>query len=190
MIPCLHKDDLSTFYTYLDRSTTYFEYGSGGSTYHAYLRPNIRKIYSVESDRRWYNEVKNKVTDERLVYYLNDMECAPNNWGYPGPTCPTEQKIKYSSYLPNLSPEERNSIDLVMIDGRFRVACLLKCYGQVSEECVFLFDDFWNRPQYHIVLTYFESIDPYMNRQMAVLKQRKNMVVPKDIIKQYELVTN
>ena len=39
------------FYQYLYRETVYFEYWSGGSTYQANLRPNVQKIYTVESDK-------------------------------------------------------------------------------------------------------------------------------------------
>ena len=36
------------FYKYLNNTSVYFEYGSGGSTYQASTRKNIKKIYSVE----------------------------------------------------------------------------------------------------------------------------------------------
>ena len=51
MIPELSENDMKMFYRYLDNSTIYFEYGSGGSTYQASLRQNIKKIYTVESDK-------------------------------------------------------------------------------------------------------------------------------------------
>ena len=55
MIPELSANDMKMFYRYLDKATIYFEYGSGGSTYQANLRPNIQKIYTVESDKTWIN---------------------------------------------------------------------------------------------------------------------------------------
>lgn len=43
----------SSFYKYLYNTNVYFEYGSGGSTYQASIRKNIKTIYSVESDISW-----------------------------------------------------------------------------------------------------------------------------------------
>ena len=50
MEPNLSKNDKKLFYKYLDNTNVYFEYGSGGSTYQASIRKNIKTIYSVESD--------------------------------------------------------------------------------------------------------------------------------------------
>lgn len=50
MDPSFSKNDLNMFYKYLDKATNYFEYGSGGSTYQASIRVNIKYIVSVESD--------------------------------------------------------------------------------------------------------------------------------------------
>ena len=48
MNPHLSKNDKKMFYKYLDKANVYFEYGSGGSTYQASIKNNIKKIYSVE----------------------------------------------------------------------------------------------------------------------------------------------
>jgi len=53
MEPHLSKNDKKIFYKYLDNANVYFEYGSGGSTYQASIRKNIKTIYSVESDITW-----------------------------------------------------------------------------------------------------------------------------------------
>ena len=42
----------------------------------------------------------------------------------------------------NLSEEEQKEIDLVFIDGRFRIACCLKCFDIISDNCYIAFDDF------------------------------------------------
>ena len=49
MEPYLATNDKLMFYKYLDKSSIYFEYGSGGSTYQASIRNNVLKIYSVET---------------------------------------------------------------------------------------------------------------------------------------------
>ena len=45
MEPLLKDNDKLMFYKYLNNANTYFEYGSGGSTYQASIRDNIKKIY-------------------------------------------------------------------------------------------------------------------------------------------------
>ena len=72
--------------------------------------------------------------------------------------------------------------DLVLIDGRFRVACCLKCPAKVP----ILFDDFLGRPQYHSVLDYFQIVEQV--GRMVVLN--KTAPVPPDIVAKYELIAD
>lgn len=44
MKPYLSQNDEQMFYNYLDKANFYFEYGSGGSTYQASIRNNIKKF--------------------------------------------------------------------------------------------------------------------------------------------------
>lgn len=104
MEPSLSKNDKIMFYEYLDNSNIYFEYGSGGSTYQANIRPNITKIYSVESDKEWYDLQKKS---SKMTMFYNEMDAKPKNWGYPGPKSTPEQQKKYSNYMKNLSKEEQ-----------------------------------------------------------------------------------
>ena len=89
-----------------------------------------------------------------------------------------------------MSKEEQDSIDLVFIDGRFRVACCLKCYDIISEKCLIAFDDFLDREYYHIVLEYFDIIEHTEDNRMAILKKKKNLNIPKELVEKYELVPN
>ncbi len=75
-----------------------------------------------------------------------------------------------------------------MIDGRFRVACCLKCFDKINQDCLIIFDDFLNRPQYHIVLDYYEIIEKTIDNTMVVL-QKKNHIknIPDELIQKYEL---
>jgi len=61
MEPHMSENDKKIFYKYLNNANYYFEYGSGGSTYQASIRNNIKKIYSVESDLMWHNSLKQKI---------------------------------------------------------------------------------------------------------------------------------
>lgn len=196
MEPWLADDDKKLFYKYLDNINVYFEYGSGGSTYQASIRKNIKTIYSVESDIIWQKKLKKTITNTNINYIFNEMDTKPNNLGRPGKNATNIQKINYSNQITKLSKEEQNSIDLILIDGRFRVACCLKCYDIIKNNCLIAFDDFLNRPEYHIVLEYFDIIEKSKDNSMVekskdnsmvILKKKKDVNIPKELIEKYEL---
>ena len=189
MIPELRANDVKMFYRYLDNSTVYFEYGSGGSTYQANLKPNIQKIYTVESDKTWMDKLNSVITNNsKITYIYNEMGTKPHTWGYTSGRCLKTDLINYSEHMRNLSIEERSKIDLVMIDGRFRVACCLKCFDIINDECYIIFDDFLNRKNYHVVLDYYDIIEKTEDKRMVVLRKKNNVSIPDELIKKYELI--
>lgn len=191
MDPWLEANDKLMFYRHLDKAKVYFEYGSGGSTYQANIRENIVKIYSVESDMQWFNTLKQKVKTNKIIFFFNEMDARPNTWGNPGPKSNEKQWINYSNHIRNLTKGEQSEIDLLMIDGRFRVACCLKSFGVIREDCLIAFDDFLNRKHYHIVLDYYDVVEKTKDNRMVILKKKKNIKsIPEYIIKKYELIAN
>lgn len=188
MEPHLAKNDKVLFYKYLDNATVYFEYGSGGSTYQASIRANIRKIYSVESDIEWQKRLVNTITSNTITYMFNEMDTRPNTWGNPGPNSTLTQHIQYSNQIKNLTREEQQTIDLVCIDGRFRVACCLKCFDSIGPDCVIAFDDFLDRKYYHVVLEYYTILEETSDNRMVILQKKQGVsCIPEELIKQYEL---
>jgi hypothetical protein len=191
MKPLFALNDTQMFYNYLNKSKIYFEYGSGGSTYQASIRNNIVKIYSVESDIKWQNILKENIISNNVTYFYNEMNVLPNTWGNPGPNSTHLQHINYSNYLIKLTLEEQQSIDFILIDGRFRVACCLKCFDIINLDCLIAFDDFLNRPQYHVVLQYYDIVEKTIDNRMVILKKKKCIdFIPEELIKKYELVAN
>jgi hypothetical protein len=116
------------------------------------------------------------------------MDTKPNTWGNPGKNATNIQKINYSNQITKLSKEEQDSIDLILIDGRFRVACCLKCYDVIKDNCMIAFDDFLPRPHYNIVLEYFDIVEKTTDNRMVILKKKKNVDIPKELIEKYELI--
>jgi hypothetical protein len=189
MKPHLEVNDEKMFYKYLDKSKVYFEYGSGGSTFQASIRKNINKIYSVESDKEWQNKLEQIIQSGNVTYFFNEMDTRPNTWGYPGANSNTLQHKNYSDHIRNISKEEQENIDLVFIDGRFRVACCLKCFDVINSECFIAFDDFLNRKEYHIVLNFYNIIERTSDNRMVILQKKKNVsTIPEHLIKKYELI--
>lgn len=189
MEPSLAPNDKLMFYKYLDNSKIYFEYGSGGSTYQASIRNNITKIYSVESDKEWRNILQQNIKSNNITYFYNEMNVQPNTWGRPGPNSTETQHKNYSNHIRKLKKTEQENIDLILIDGRFRVASCLKCFDAINPNCLIAFDDFLNRSSYHIVLDYYDIVEKTIDNRMVILKKKpfKNSV-PKNLIEKYELI--
>lgn len=182
MEPAIKPLDKILFYKYLDKATHYMEFGSGGSTYQASIRPNIKSITVVESDLEWINKLQTKIIHPSIQYNYIDIQAVKNNWGYPGKSCSLEDMKKYSDI------KSRPDTDLVLIDGRFRVACCLKLFEQLGESSVIAFDDFLNRKYYHIVLDYYDIVEQTTNNSLVIL-QKKHCIGPSiDLISKYESV--
>jgi hypothetical protein len=186
MEPHMKPLDRGLFYKYLDTATAYLEFGSGGSTYQASLRPGISHIISIESDYEWHSKLKGLIPrKEGVDLRFCDMKTLPHTWGYPGKDSTAEDWKKYSD-VP-LDPSVR--INFVLIDGRFRVACCLKCFG--IEDCRIAFDDFLDRPQYHAVLEFFEIVEQTADRTMVILKKKRDCTPPSlELIERYERIPN
>jgi protein O-GlcNAc transferase len=191
MEPSFKIKDKQMFYKYLNKCKIYFEYGSGGSTYQASIRYNITKIFSVESDKEWLNILQKKISSKNVIHLFNEMNVQPNTWGHPGPNSTQLQRINYSNHIKKLTLEEQQSIDLILIDGRFRVACCLKCFDIINQDCLIVFDDFLDRPKYHVVLDYYDIVEHTTDTSMVILQKKKGIqLIPEELIKQYELISH
>ena len=191
MEPHILPKDKELFYRYLNAATNYFEFGSGGSTVQASLRPNIQRIYSVESDSAWYTKVKSSLQKEGVQLMLVDLHTNGGSWGHPGRTCTNEEKIRYSDSIWAIGLPASQALDLILIDGRFRVACALKAFSVISDSCVVLFDDFLNRPQYHIVLQFYEVVEQTTDKLMTRLRKKPGVARPSsELLRTYELIAD
>ncbi len=152
------------------------EYGSGGSTYNATLRNNIKKIVSVESDKEWYNNIL-KITEsynnKKLIYEYIELNAKPNNFGYPENVSSEIMK----SY-PNIIEKYKDiPFDLVLIDGRFRVACALIIFKYINNNCYVIVDDIIGREHYNEIFNFYDIIES--GGRMIVFK-KKNVNNPSD----------
>ena len=189
MEPHFSLHDHAMFENYLHKAQNYFEYGSGGSTYHAAMSGNIKKVYSVESDKEWFDELKRRLKNNSKVTYLFvDLKSKPNDWGNPGEGSTEEDWKKYSGQFPQLNETERKKVDMILIDGRFRIACCLKCFEGMNQNCTIAFDDFLNRPKYHVVLDYFDIVDYTRNNRMVMLRKKSVKGPSRELIQKYEKI--
>jgi hypothetical protein len=135
----------------------YVEYGCGGSTIIA-LSESDAQIFAVESSSQWFAALQTEAdavaSSERLDVELIDLGPL-GDWGTP---LGYSHRRNFRSYVE--SPWRRtDTADLVLIDGRFRVASFCCSMLHCRPGSVVLFDDFV-RPEYHVVE---ECIKPEMS---------------------------
>lgn len=101
---------------------------------------------------------------------IHHLDLGPvGKWGRPLSYRYYENFNDYTDYLwrQTLKP------DLVLIDGRFRVCCMLTCLKYADEGTRIIFDDYINRPYYH------EFVEKYVNRHNECGRQCLFIVPPK-----------
>lgn len=134
------------------------EYGSGGSTWLAASLPD-RFVISVESDRDWAINLQMEIDQAHLpspalVWHVDIG--STGSWGRP---VSDEGWYKYHHYpLSVWSEPFFRHPDLVLIDGRFRAACLVATAIRIEKPVTVLFDDYVDRPAYHEVETLVKPI--------------------------------
>lgn len=124
------------------------EYGSGGSTRIAAKMPG-KYILSVESDRDWVRNLRREIaaSSPRSPVIVHHVDIgATAAWGRVVDDSGWRQYHRY----PNSIWDERffRHPDVVLIDGRFRVACLMATLLRIQRPVRVLFDDYADRPKY------------------------------------------
>ncbi len=174
-----HFDPESTRYfrEQLAKARNYLEYGSGGSTVLA--NKMVTNLVSVDSDASFLAEVRRKLeeNDHRAMTKLIHVNIGlTHHWGMPVFTKPTRRRVRrweeYAKapwrYFRTIAQQP----DLILVDGRFRVACVLESLLGLSplSETQILVDDYVGRPEYGVVEQY---ADVELVGRMAVLRPRR-----------------
>ncbi len=142
-------------------SRHYLEFGLGGSTIRA-IQKSKAMIYTVESSPEWISCMRKYLffrffENRRLQIFPVDIGPV-RDWGYPKSEDFRGSFTRYSADI--FQSVDSKLIDLALVDGRFRVACtlriVLECHK--NSRIKILIHDFWNRPQYHIVLKYLDTV--------------------------------
>ena len=124
----------------------YGEYGVGRST--KWLFHNTEaQVHSIDSDARWVKSVRQACQhSDRL--HLQYCDVGPvGDWGWPLDDTGRDNYAHYTTawWSEGIKP------DLVLIDGRFRVCCFLTSLKYAKTGTKIIFDDYFNRPEYHLV---------------------------------------
>ncbi|WP_404298372.1 tetratricopeptide repeat protein [Halomonas sp.] len=141
----------------LKQANRYFEFGSGGSTVWA-VQEGLT-VQGVESDENWVNALKDKLGEKCQVEAVDIGKT--KEWGFPISTQASDNFPTYSQAI----AKHENPFDFILVDGRFRVACTTAAILHILDHSdkpkntrIFI-HDFWNRPHYHIVLQFLETVE-------------------------------
>lgn len=161
---------------------TYVEFGCGGSTLHA-VRAGVKKIWSVESDRRWIRKLRlhpeiKAAEDAGRLTFVRAMIGATGRYGYP-----VLEKlrfiwpvhlVKWPRYYEKVWENEGAAdADFFLIDGRFRVACALMVALRCRPDAKVAVHDFAKRPHYAQLLKFYDSVD--LVRGLQVMQVKPNL---------------
>ena len=171
--PIMTLNELKAFCYFMKPGNIYFEFGAGGST-------NVEsfykmEIYSVESDARWHKLLKdnnitaNYITVDLKVRYL----------GFPGKETNVEDWKKYIQAY-----KKDYNADIILIDGRFRVACGLDIFNKIRNDTVVLIHDYTNRKEYHILENYYLKMETW-DTLSSFVKRPNISLIPENIYNKY-----
>lgn len=153
-VPAMSPAEIELFESCLDQAHHYYEFGSGGSTKLAASMGLT--VHGVESDARWLEQLRSEVGSACQVQHV---DIGPTKeWGYPVDLRAADQ---FPDYSRSIHAHDR-PFDLVLVDGRFRVACTLETIdylvekGDLATARIFI-HDFWNREHYKPVLEFLDA---------------------------------
>lgn len=102
----------------LNKELNVFEFGSGSST--LFFSDKVQQIDSVEHDQEWFNKMAVKLPDNAKVYF---------------------EKLVYGGAYSEVARRSGKKYDLISIDGRDRVNCLINSIEALNESGVMVLDD-------------------------------------------------
>jgi hypothetical protein len=133
---------------FMTSSCSYFEFGMGGSTCLA-AELVTNDIHAIDSDPMWVANVRENIGETQKRISLQHIDVGPTGaWGTPIPNSGCEHL--YDAYSASIAGVG-TKFDLVLVDGRFRVACVLQTLQSQRADTVVAIHDYHSRPKYHLV---------------------------------------
>jgi len=172
MKPWMSDIEIAKIHEYLNPNQLFFEWGSGGSTLH--FSKFVKQYISVEYDIRWYSAIKHTILSKQLNN-ISYLYCKPNNpiifpvW--------RGNIDDFASYINIVDTINIKKYDIVLIDGRCRVACAKKILNFIDNNSIVFVHDFMQRSRYQSILEYYELIDSVAGEQsLGVFKKKSNVL--------------
>ena len=177
--PSFDAEGLAAFKKGLAGARVYLEYGAGGSTVLA--SRSVQKLFCVESDAWFLRAVERKLRTTGSVsenHFLHANIGLTEFWGKPAFTNYSAGRLRRWTRYPQLPWKALQAAalvpDMILIDGRFRVACMLECLIQLNDQSTLIyFDDYFDRASYAIVERFADMVD--RAGRMAIFRKKTSM---------------
>ena len=155
--PEMTDDEIAVLRECYSKATSLVEFGSGGSTLLAARSASLQRIWSVESDPGWVARLRGvaeiRQAEQAGRLHLRHVDIGPT--GDHGTPRDESAQARWPDYHEAVwSDPATAAADLVLVDGRFRVACALQALAHCQPHTILLMHDFWGRTPYHPVLAF------------------------------------
>ena len=163
------KKSNNFFIKSIRKSRFYFEYGSGNSTL---LAEKFCKDYiSIELDKLFFDLMLKSLKQKKKIKHFDIGPVGEFSY----PLFWNKKKIIKYITLINKFFLKKKFPNLILIDGRFRVACCINLYfllKKYKKNPIIILDDFEKRKHYQVLKKIF-----YINKigRMGILKIKKKL---------------
>jgi hypothetical protein len=133
------------------------------------LNNTTANVIAVDTSSEWVDAVKNdnQRDNGRLNIHHSHLGKV-GGWGRP---LSYEKNYFFSDYTDYIW-KQKNSPEIVLVDGRFRVCCFLTSLKFAEEGTKVFFDDYTNRPHYHFVEKYVSRVKECGRQCMFVVPSK------------------
>lgn len=168
-------EELIAFMSFLTKDTIFFETGSGCSSIIANYY--AKKVISIEGSKIWYEKgIKNGLNNSLI---FKDLKSDFNDWSVPSAVSSIEDWKKYFQ-----SYQKDYNADVILIDGRFKVATAMDIFNKIRDDTVVLIHEYKTRPSYFILEEYYNYIY-HWNSLYALTKKKEVKEIPLKIQQLY-----
>ncbi len=143
------------FRRYVARAEVYGEYGVGLSTDYV-LSLHKTPVLAVDTSKAWVAVVRDRNATAAAFLQVEWVDVGQiGNWGKP---IGYSHREAFSEYARSIWLHEKKP-DTILIDGRFRVQCFLCSLLMADAGSVLIFDDYCDRPEYHVVEEFARPVE-------------------------------
>ena len=174
--------EVDTLQRYMNSAKIYNEFGAGWTTLMALTSPGIERICSVESNSGWFREIL-KIPAVRMAVGVNKLTVTHvpfggmhNNLGAP---VGIGNIMTWPDYYWKSWSELSRDADLLLIDGRFRVACAFMAVLLLNNRDAVIMIHDAHREEYRVVEKYLDTTESVDTLNVYAMKKD---IVPADVL--------
>lgn len=123
----------------LKKNLRVFEFGSGGST--IYFSNKAKELVSIEHNKDWYEVVKAEINKRKIQNCEYRLVPAGKRKIYDYFRSTTEIESSFENYVKAIREYPDHYFDIVSVDGRARVQCVIEAYEKVKPGGYILLDN-------------------------------------------------